>query len=93
MDAWNWIPREIKGGAGGGEWLHADSLGAMADVFGRTFALMGSCRFPLYVTPAMAREWFQIWKLINECRMGRQGWSLLATSEDPSISQPALKLF
>ena len=57
MDAWNLITEEIRGSVGDGEWLHANSLGAVADVFARTFALMGSCRCPFYITPAMAREW------------------------------------
>ena len=56
MDAWNWA-MEIKEKVGDGEWLHADGLGALADVLTRTFSMIGNCRFPLYITPDMAREW------------------------------------
>ena len=56
MDACNWAAEEIKGNIGDGERLHADSLGAIADASVRTFALMGTCRFLLYTTRAMARE-------------------------------------
>ena len=93
MDAWNWITKEIRGNMGDGGWLRADSLREIADVVARTFALMGSRRFPLYITPSRAREWFDIWKLMNGRRMERQGWSVSGTSEDPSVSQPTLKLF
>ena len=93
MDAWNWITKEIRGNMGDGGWLRADSLWEIADVVARTFALMGSRRFPLYITPSRAREWFDIWKLIDERRMGRQGWPFSATLDDLSASQPNLKLF
>ena len=91
-DVWNWVAEEIKGNIGDGDWLQAACLGAIAGVFARTPASMGSCCFPLYFAPAVARELFDIWKLINERRMGRQGWSFSATSEGPSASQPALTL-
>ena len=68
MDAWNWITGGIKGKVSNGEWLHTDSLRAIADVFARTFGLARTWRFPLYITPATAREWSEIWKLIYECR-------------------------
>ena len=42
---------------GNGGWLHAESLGAIADV-----CPPGTNRFPLYIIPAVAREWFEIWK-------------------------------
>ena len=32
MDAWKWITGEIKGDIENGERMHADSLGAIADV-------------------------------------------------------------
>ena len=61
MDGRNWIVGEIEGNISYGEMPHDDILGAIADVFDRAFALIGSCRFPLYIAPTMAREWFEIW--------------------------------
>ena len=83
-DAWNWVSKEIKGNIANGKWLHADSPGAIANVFARTFALIGNCRFPSHITHAMAREWFGALTVINERRMGRQGWPFSATSHDSS---------
>ena len=47
MDAWNWVTEQIKEDAGYSDWMHADSLGAIADVFGRVVPIMGNCRVPL----------------------------------------------
>ena len=64
--AWNWVTNEIKGDGGNREWMRADCLGVVADIFARTLAVAGNCRFPLYTNPAMAQEWFDAWTLINE---------------------------
>ena len=64
----------------------------VADVSARTFAFIGNCRFPLYVTPALARERFGAWKSINERRTERQGWPFATTLGDMPESQPTLKL-
>ena len=52
MDAWNWVTKEIRGEIGGGEWLHAESLGAIAGVFARTPALVDIVAFR-YISPQL----------------------------------------
>ena len=47
MLAWQRVVTEARENVGGGDWMHADCLGALADTFARTFALMGNCRFAL----------------------------------------------
>ena len=73
MSAWNWISGRIRRDNEKGDWMHAGSLEAITDVFSSTSQLMGYCRFPLFITPTIARGCFDIWKSINECRMRRQG--------------------
>ena len=41
-------------------WTQAPNLSKIADIFARTFALMGKCRFPLYFSKTKAEEWFGI---------------------------------
>ena len=48
-------------------------------------------RYGLCITPAMAQEWFDVWKLINEQRMARQGWSLLGSGDESSATQPSFR--
>ena len=69
MDAWDWVAKEIKENGNDGDWLRAGSSGDIKDVSARAFSMMGNCRFPLYVTPDMGREWFDTWKMINVRRM------------------------
>ena len=90
-DAWNCV-KEIREDPGDGEWLHADILGVIADVCARTFALMGNCRFPVYITPATTRGRFDTWKLINERRLERQEGRLPITSGVMSDLQPTREL-
>ena len=71
--AYQWIPGEIKDNAKDGNWLHGDSLGAVADIF----AVVGNCRFLPYFPPTMAGEWFEIWKLLTERRVGNKDWPFL----------------
>ena len=53
--------KEIRENAGGGAWMHAERLGAISDTSARTSALMGNCRFPLYITSKMAGlSWFRV---------------------------------
>ena len=73
--------------------MHADGLGAIADVSARTFSMVGNCRFPLYITPDVAREWFDTWGMISVRRMKRQGRPFSPTSVDMSDSHPALKFY
>ena len=56
------------------QWTHANCLKDIADIFSRTFTMVGNCRFLLYITGEMAEEWFDVWRLINEQRMARNGW-------------------
>ena len=71
--------------------MHADSLGAIADVSSCTLHLMGNCRLPLHITSVMAREWFDVWKLINELRMRREGWTFSDPLDDASTLRPRLR--
>ena len=73
--------------------MHADSLGAIADVIARVISLMGNSRFPLRITPVMAREWFDMWNLISARRMQRQSRSFSSPVLDVTDLHPALKIF
>ena len=84
---------KIKKHVDDGDRLHDDSLCAIADVFARTCPLIGNCRFPAYITPDMAREWFDTPKLINLHRMVRWGWPLPSTSADTPDLHPAIEIF
>ena len=85
--------QDIYENAGDGEWMHADCIGEIADIFARTFAAMGNCRSPLYITPLMAVEWFSSWKVINEQRLARNKWAFAETDPESSILKPSLALF
>ena len=58
-------------------WMHPSSLVEIAGIFARTSAMMGNCRLPQYFSKSKAEEWFDIWRLLNERRMGRLAWSSL----------------
>ena len=75
LTKWNWITERIKENVGNSDWMHAGSLGAIADVSGRVSPLMGDRRSPLFFNPLIAREWSDFWSLIRIRRMRRQGWS------------------
>ena len=73
--------------------MHVDSLNAIADIFSNAFTLKGKCRFPPYITAALAKEWFDSWMLINEQRAGRRGWSRQDSATDSAPVAPSVALF
>ena len=42
--AWNWIASQIKTHVTGDGWMHSSSIVKIADIFARTFTMMGNCR-------------------------------------------------
>ena len=40
MNAWNWVTARIKGNLDDSNWMHAEGLGATADVFAQVFREM-----------------------------------------------------
>ena len=73
--------------------MHADSLDAIVGIFSNTFTLKGNCRFPPYITAAMAKEWFDSWMLINEQRAARHGWPRQDSATDSAPVAPSVALF
>ena len=57
------VAKEIRDNVGDSKWLDAESLGAVADIFARTFAMAGNHLFPLYFTLIIAHDWIETWKL------------------------------
>ena len=45
--AWDWVVAEIRTHLGDANWMHADSLDSIADIFSTALTLRGNCRFPL----------------------------------------------
>ena len=78
---------------GDAKWANADYLESITDIFSRASTLVEKCRFPLYITSDVAQESFDYWKLINEQRVERNGWSSLGSSADPDTVQPPLAHF
>ena len=85
MIAWAWVVLEIRTHVGDASWTHDAGLDSIADIFSDTFALMGNCRFPLYITGGMVQEWFDSWKLISEQPMERNGWSFWDSGTEPVL--------
>ena len=54
--AWGWTTDEIKRNVMDDTWAQAPSLSNVATIFARTFALMGKCRFPLYISQSQAGD-------------------------------------
>ena len=73
MLAWEWVAPQTKARAGDSNWLHADSLGSIADIFPDTVTVIGNCLSPLYVAGEVALAWFDSWMLINEQGVARRG--------------------
>ena len=69
------------------------NLSRIADIFARTLALMGKCRFPLYISKSTAEEWFDIWRMINVQRMERHGWPPVGPAEEQTSLHPTLASF
>ena len=54
---------------------------------------MGNCCFPLYITPDMAGEWFEIWRLMSTWSVHHNDWSLSSSLMDVAALHPALLIF
>ena len=55
--AWDWVVSEIRTHVGAANWTHQDCFVSIADIFPNAVILTGKCRFPLYITGDVAREW------------------------------------
>ena len=84
---------EIRGNAGNEQWMHANCLTAIADIFPEALTMGGNCRFPLYITGEMAEKWFDASRLINGQRTSRNGWSFLGSRAETNTVQPTLASF
>ena len=91
--AWNWAVTWIRNNVCDKQWMHAQSLAEIADIFTRTFAMMGNCRSPLYFPRGKAEDWFDIWRLIDEQRVERNEWSFSGSSTERGPLHPTLALF
>ena len=69
--AWKWVVEQIRSHVPDRKWIHAQSLGRLAQIFGQMFFAMGRCKFPLYFNESLAGEWFDLWRIVNETRMLR----------------------
>ena len=54
--------------------------------------VMGNCRPPIRLTREMAEDRFDAWRLINEQRMLRNGWSFSGSPSGRGALQPTLSL-
>ena len=75
--SWQWVYREISQNVPNPDWMHAANLGKVAHIFTKLFFAMGRCKFPIYLSPEQAEQWFDMWRLINETRMTRNDWSFM----------------
>ena len=92
--SWGFIPaNQIKGNLHNSSWALANSTGAVADIFTLVFSRMGNCRAPLYITPTMAWERFEMWSSLNTRRMNHRNWPLSSPSVDTTDLHPALPVF
>ena len=67
----------------------ADSVGDIGDICSKIFNLEEMCKFPLYVQPRVAREWFAPWEIICTPRMGHFQWELTPRRERMDDVHPA----
>ena len=58
--AWEWVAGQTKKNVMDENWPQAPNLSKIADIFARTFTLMGKSRSPLYISKMRAEEWFDI---------------------------------
>ena len=73
--------------------MHANSLGAVADIFDEVFFQTGNRPFPLYITPTMARGRIEMWSLIDTRRVKRDGRSTSTPNMDMADLSPSLPIF
>ena len=73
--AWGWITDQITKKAAGANWIQAPNLSKIADISARTMELVGQRRFPLRISKSQAEKWFLIWRMLNEQRVARNGWT------------------
>ena len=88
-----WIKRQIKKNVMDGTWTQAPNLSKIADIFARTFLLMGKCRFPLYISKTTAEGRFDIWRMINEQRMARNARSFVGVEAERNSLHPTMASF
>ena len=53
-----WMASDVKTHGGDVNWLHADSLDSIANIYSNAFTLIRNCRFPLYISADMVLERF-----------------------------------
>ena len=93
MLAWEWAASEIKTHVGDLNWLRANSLDSIADIFSDAFALVGTCRPPPYTSGEMGLECFDSWTLINEQRVARRGRPFRDSATESVPAPPSVTLF
>ena len=93
MDAWKWSTNQIRDNAHDSRWQHANNLGTIADTCTRAFPQMGHRRFPLYIQPPMAREWFDIWDSVCAIRAECHHSAPSPTSPATGGLNPTLPIF
>ena len=88
-----WSAGQIKKNIPDETWTQAPNQSKTADIFARTFALMGKCRFPLYFPKTKAEDSFDIWRMITEERMKHNDWSFGGTPEEQTSLHPTITAF
>ena len=73
-------------------WMHSASLVKIADIFARTFTMMGNCCFPPYISRTEAGERFDVWRLLNERRMERLDWSSSGSDAEKASPHSSIAL-
>ena len=71
--AWNWVVHLVRSNVADEDWAHAPNLGKLAHAFSKMSFTMSRCKFPIYLTRDKADAWFDMWRIINEPRMGFRG--------------------
>ena len=88
--AWGWITDQIATNVMDANWIQAPNLPRIADIITRTVVLMEKCRFPFFMSKSQAEEWFLIWRMLNEQRMERNGWTLFGGQQERTALHPSM---
>ena len=91
--AWGWITDQIATNVMDANWIQAPNLPRIADIITRTVVFMEQCRFPLYMSKSQAEEWFLIWRMLNEQRMERNGWTFIGAQGEQNALHPSMAAF
>ena len=89
--AWDWVTSQIKTFVERDDWMHAQHLPKIAHAFSRIFFTIARAKFPIYLSPERAASLFDMWRIINETRMRRNGWSFLG--DDFAAAPPSIQTF